>query len=66
MSIEVYYQVMGDVVGPISPKELHRRIKEDVVTRDTLVRKGDDGEWMLADHVKGLFDETGISPPPRS
>lgn len=59
-----YYQVMGEIFGPVSPAEMRRLAAEGVITRDTLVRKGEDGEWVLADRVRGLFDKQGNSTPP--
>ena len=55
MSAEWYYQVMGQVVGPESANELRSEVAKGVVTRETLVRKGDQGEWVPAWHLKGLF-----------
>jgi GYF domain 2 len=53
-----YYQLMGEVVGPLSADELKEHAADGQIERDTLVRKGDDGAWLLADKVQGLLDKT--------
>lgn len=63
VSTEWFYQVMGDVIGPLSPAELREHAENSLITPDSFVRKGAHGEWVTADRVKGLF---GRSPsPPR-
>lgn len=52
-----YYQVMGEVLGPVSASELKRLAKEGPVTNDSLVRSGEQGDWIHADRVKGLLDD---------
>ncbi len=50
---------MGDCIGPVDSKEIRELIKQGIISRDTLIRKGSGGKWVPADHVKGLF-----APPP--
>lgn len=62
MSAEWYYQVMGEVVGPMSASELKRLALAGEIRVDTLVRKGDEGNWVLAERVKGLPTSTEREP----
>lgn len=59
MASEWYVQVMGEVIGPMSSSQLREEARQGRITRDALVRKGDDGDWILVDRIKGLFDSTG-------
>lgn len=68
MSEKWYYQIMGEVVGPLSADEVRAHAQNGLITPDTLVRKGAEGRWVTAHRVKGLFDRkpaTAPSPPPR-
>lgn len=51
MQADWYYQVMGQVIGPLSLDELQRTLAEKRLDADTLVRNGRDGDWMLADRL---------------
>ena len=51
-----YYQAMGEELGPVSWAELKELAETGFVTPDVLVRQGDDGRWVPASQVKGLFD----------
>lgn len=73
MTSEWYAQLMGDVVGPLSPNELRRMVRDRKLLPSDLVRKGNDGRWVDASQVTGLFDHLapqsapvviGRSPPP--
>ncbi len=59
MASEWYVQVMGEVIGPMSSSQLRDEARQGRITRDALVRKGDDGDWVLVDRIKGLFDASG-------
>jgi len=54
MSEEWYYQIMGEVVGPISIEELEEKAKSGAIPLDTLVRQGN-GEWQPANSIDGLL-----------
>lgn len=54
-----YFQLMGEVIGPLTATELRERAASGQIQRDTLVRK-EDGDWAHADRVRGLF----TSPTP--
>ncbi len=55
MATQWYYQIMGETVGPLAARDVKAHAQEGRITHDTLVRKGDDGQWMLADRVQGIF-----------
>ena len=47
----------GEVEGPLSVGMMKCRVAQDLLTPETLVRKGDKGEWVAGSKVKGLFRE---------
>ena len=55
MATEWYYQIMNDVVGPLSGRQLLDKVRAGQVKEDTLVRK-DDSQWVPARQVNGLMD----------
>jgi len=63
-----YYQIMGEVIGPLTANELRIHAQHHhCIYPDTLVRKGVEGQWVSADRVKGLLDtEQPPSPLPHS
>jgi len=61
MSDRWYYRLMGEKLGPISSSELKQLAESGKVAPDTVVRKGLDGDWVLAEKVRGLFE-----PPSKS
>ena len=65
MSNEFFYQVAGevlgwyykegaDIVGPLTPRQLENEVVSGKVQADTLVRRGEHGEWVTAGNVQGL------------
>lgn len=66
-----YYQVMGQVLGPLSLDDLQRTLADKRLDTGTLVRNGDDGDWVLADRLPKsptvklpLKPATPPQPPP--
>jgi hypothetical protein len=59
MATQWYYKVMGEEFGPVSPSQLKQLALARQVLQDTLVRKGTEGDWVLAERVKGLFGGPG-------
>ena len=53
-----YYQVMGEVYGPLTGVQLRDKALGGDVSADTLCRI-DDGDWVLASKLTNLFDEHG-------
>ncbi len=56
---QFYYQVMGDIVGPLTLTELRRHASTGQLQPDFLVRHGSKGDWILAEGIYGLFDRNG-------
>ena len=52
-----YVKVRDRVHGPFSSKQLKQLAALGKISPDTLVRLGDDGNWLPAAKVKGLFVE---------
>lgn len=59
MEKNYYYQVMGQVFGPMTDVQLRDKAICGHVVPDTLVRIGNDGEWFLAERLTNVFDATG-------
>jgi hypothetical protein len=57
MAGEWYYKFMGDITGPMTANELKACAADGRITMDTWVRKGETGQWITADRVKGLLTE---------
>lgn len=55
MPTEWYFQNNGQIVGPLTPKELLGGVRKGVIQHDSLVRK-DDSQWVAACEVGGLFE----------
>lgn len=56
-----YYQVSGEVVGPVSLDELRQRFEAGGIGLRTYVREGSDGRWIEAARLDRLLDE-GLQP----
>lgn len=63
MAKKFYYQVMGEVFGPIAGVDLREKAVAGDVTTESLVRVGDEGDWVLARRLSNLFDERGRAIP---
>lgn len=50
-----YLQVNGHVRGPMTAQELRLLATSGTLTRETLVRNGDSGEWLEAGQVTDVF-----------
>jgi hypothetical protein len=57
VATEWFYQTMGDCVGPLTASQVREHAEAGRISLDTYVRKGRDGRWVLADRIKGLFDQ---------
>ncbi len=64
MATEWYYQIMNDVVGPLTSSQLVDRVRTGQVKEDTLIRK-DDSQWVPARQVNGLLEAIGQSQAQR-
>ena len=52
-----YIKVKEKTVGPVTPALLRKGVKEAKINPETKLRLGDDGEWIAAAKVKGLFND---------
>lgn len=50
-----YYQANGVIVGPLDVYQLRQHAKRGTLRPDSMVKKGEDGKWVSASQVKGLF-----------
>jgi len=58
MSTKWYYSSSSvGQVGPLSASEMKRLALSGKIKPDTFVRKGEDGEWVLAQKIKGFVFE---------
>ena len=55
-SPNLYYQIMGETIGPIGAAELRQLVHLGTVGPETQIRKGIDGNWFAASLAKGLFE----------
>jgi hypothetical protein len=61
-----YIQHNGRAVGPVTAAKLKQLASAAKIGPETKLRLGDDGEWLDAERVKGLFPATrnsGATPP---
>jgi hypothetical protein len=61
MAAQWYCRLMGTELGPFTSQQLLEKARSHQLTPDDCVRKGPDGMWVPADHVKGLFDDASAS-----
>ena len=59
-----YVRVDGEQYGPYTSEQLKMYASEGHVTRDSEVRRGTDGRWVIASQVKGMFADVVDSAPP--
>ena len=65
MAVAWFYKSESDgAFGPVSASELKKLALGGHVVPSTMVLKGDDGLWVLASKVKGLFDQDPKDLPP--
>lgn len=48
--------------GPFSSEQLRKLAKDKKIDQETPVRLGDEGKWVVALKVKGLFEATSDEP----
>lgn len=59
-----FFQVMGEVVGPLKSAQLLDKIRAGEIVAETQIRK-DDSQWVPAGEVGGLFDAANRVPKKR-
>ncbi len=57
-----YYQIMDEILGPVSLDELKEKIEDGEIEDKSLVRKGAGGEWALASATEELTPS--VAEPP--
>jgi hypothetical protein len=62
MASQWYCRIMGEEWGPMSARDLLAVARRGRLMRDDVVRRGEDGTWVRAEIVDGLFN----TPAPAS
>jgi len=67
MAISWYCNVGGRLHGPLSANQMRQLAATQQISRDTPVRQGENGAWISASQVQGLFPSSpaSTSPPAR-
>jgi hypothetical protein len=47
---------MGEILGPLNAKDLKKCAEAGRINADTWIRKGENGQWVTANRVKGLIN----------
>ncbi|MBU4272172.1 MAG: DUF4339 domain-containing protein [Planctomycetes bacterium] len=63
MVAEWYCEIAGREVGPLSPQQLKAMAEKGRILPNDGVRRGAQGEWILAGRINGLLPRS-VSPPP--
>lgn len=58
-----YFRKQGEENGPVCPTFLQALARDSLIRPDTLVRKGEEGRWVPASRVCGLFRNRRTEPP---
>jgi hypothetical protein len=58
MGAQWYYRVGDQVIGPVGQSELKWLIDQGAIESFTLVRHAEDGGWVAAREIEGLFEPT--------
>lgn len=53
-----YYQVMDEILGPLSLDKLKEKVEDREIDGKTLVRQGSGGEWVVVSEVEELKQST--------
>ena len=60
---EWFYRLLGNEFGPFTLAEMQELVRAKTIGRGTLVKRGVNGKWMLADALKGLFPDSETLTP---
>lgn len=63
MASQWCYQIMGDAFGPFRSRTIRKLVSNGTISRDTLLRRCGSDRWILADRIRGLFEEVAPNPP---
>ncbi|NQU20238.1 MAG: DUF4339 domain-containing protein [Candidatus Nealsonbacteria bacterium] len=61
MATQWFCEISGEQHGPVSSQQLKAMADKGRLTAEDRVRQGDDGSWVPASRVKGLFPAAGSS-----
>ena len=61
MSAQWYCRLMGTEMGPYTSAQLIEMVKSHQLTPEDFVKRGPEGQWVLAERVKGLFEDPASS-----
>jgi hypothetical protein len=62
---EFYCAVRGQLLGPLEPADLRRMAKSSEIAPTDKVRQGENGKWVEAGKVKGLFEQGASTAEPK-
>jgi hypothetical protein len=63
MASEWFLNVAEKIYGPFDAGNLKQFVQEGRITPDTLIRKGQEGPWVAARQVRGLFEPVSQDSP---
>ena len=67
MANDWYAQIMGETQGPLTSAQVKQLARIGQIATDTLLKRGENGTWVSADQVQGLFAPSartnGHTPP---
>ena len=56
-----YFQSMGEIIGPVTKRQLRQAAIQGKIQSDTLVRSANSTVWVSAHRVSGVFDAKGLA-----
>ncbi|NQT41500.1 MAG: DUF4339 domain-containing protein [Planctomycetes bacterium] len=62
MASQWFCATSGNVLGPMTSRQLKTLAEEGRLQRDDRIRQGADGKWVAAAEVRGLFPEPASKP----
>jgi len=62
MAADWFCEILGNELGPLSPKQLRTLVEKGKLSPDDRVRQGTGGAWVPAARVKGLFPSADAAP----
>jgi hypothetical protein len=62
MAADWFCEILGNELGPLTPKQLRTLVEKGRLSPDDRVRQGTEGAWVPAGRVKGLFPAADAAP----
>jgi hypothetical protein len=66
MAADWFCKIDGNKVGPFTPQQLKTIVAKGQLRPEHLIRRGNEGAWVPAGRVKGLFPEQSATAKPAS